>query len=322
MDNIQCTPVTSTLSQFVRRDGKQVKLEIYDDGDGGWLLEAVDEYGNSTVWQEPFQTEQAALDAALRTIDDEGIGVLIGPSSARASVADGDAAGPVDEYGDLARFLDIACEASECMDMPTLEGFLAAIAIGPRLVSPSQWLPWVWDQEHGNREPMFDSTEQASRMVSLLVRKYNNLIDALDPAAAPFEPAFGHDDHRGAQQWCAGFLRAAMFHEAAWSDLTFTQPSWCRPFIRLGTAEGIDISAAEDNTQTWVAEVVPALMCLRAHWRQSPANAPADWFEARPSGMPLMRETPKVGRNDSCTCGSGKKFKRCCGARTDSSPLR
>ncbi|MFH2002487.1 MAG: YchJ family protein [Planctomycetota bacterium] len=27
----------------------------------------------------------------------------------------------------------------------------------------------------------------------------------------------------------------------------------------------------------------------------------------------FIRETPKVGRNDPCTCGSGKKFKKCCG---------
>ena len=29
---------------------------------------------------------------------------------------------------------------------------------------------------------------------------------------------------------------------------------------------------------------------------------------------PVQREEPKVGRNDPCPCGSGKKFKRCCGA--------
>ena len=27
-----------------------------------------------------------------------------------------------------------------------------------------------------------------------------------------------------------------------------------------------------------------------------------------------QRETPKIGRNDPCPCGSGKKFKKCCGA--------
>ena len=28
---------------------------------------------------------------------------------------------------------------------------------------------------------------------------------------------------------------------------------------------------------------------------------------------PIEREEPKVGRNDPCPCGSGKKFKKCCG---------
>jgi uncharacterized protein len=26
---------------------------------------------------------------------------------------------------------------------------------------------------------------------------------------------------------------------------------------------------------------------------------------------------PKVGRNEACPCGSGKKFKKCCGAAAD-----
>ena len=29
---------------------------------------------------------------------------------------------------------------------------------------------------------------------------------------------------------------------------------------------------------------------------------------------PIVRSEPKIGRNDPCSCGSGKKFKRCCGA--------
>lgn len=31
------------------------------------------------------------------------------------------------------------------------------------------------------------------------------------------------------------------------------------------------------------------------------------------AGMPFRRTDAKVGRNESCPCGSGKKFKRCCG---------
>ena len=36
--------------------------------------------------------------------------------------------------------------------------------------------------------------------------------------------------------------------------------------------------------------------------------------EHRHVPQPYVREQPKVGRNDPCVCGSGKKFKKCCGA--------
>ncbi|MBQ6892711.1 MAG: SEC-C domain-containing protein [Clostridia bacterium] len=32
-----------------------------------------------------------------------------------------------------------------------------------------------------------------------------------------------------------------------------------------------------------------------------------------------VRKTEKVGRNDPCPCGSGKKYKKCCGAGDNSS---
>jgi uncharacterized protein YecA (UPF0149 family) len=32
-----------------------------------------------------------------------------------------------------------------------------------------------------------------------------------------------------------------------------------------------------------------------------------------PPPEPVRRAEPKVGRNDPCPCGSGKKFKKCCG---------
>jgi len=31
-------------------------------------------------------------------------------------------------------------------------------------------------------------------------------------------------------------------------------------------------------------------------------------------GATVRRETPKIGRNDPCPCGSGKKYKKCCGS--------
>jgi hypothetical protein len=66
-------PALSALSRTVTRDGWTLEIEIYEDGSGKWLLEVVDERNTSTVWTEPFDTEQLALDEALRAIEEEGI---------------------------------------------------------------------------------------------------------------------------------------------------------------------------------------------------------------------------------------------------------
>lgn len=78
MSKEEYIPLESPLSQLVTRDGKTVRIDIYEDGEGGWLLEVVDEYWNSSVWEEAFATDQAALDEALKTLDEEGIESLIG----------------------------------------------------------------------------------------------------------------------------------------------------------------------------------------------------------------------------------------------------
>lgn len=68
----------STLCQKVTSEGKSVQVYIYENGKGGWILEVVDEYGNSTVWDDPFKTDDEALDEVFDTIEKEGISSLIG----------------------------------------------------------------------------------------------------------------------------------------------------------------------------------------------------------------------------------------------------
>lgn len=77
--------VLSSLSQRVARDGTAVEIEIYENGEGGWLLEIVDEFGNSTVWDKSFPTDHAALAEALKTIDTEGIAAVMGSAPASAT---------------------------------------------------------------------------------------------------------------------------------------------------------------------------------------------------------------------------------------------
>jgi len=51
--------------------------------------------------------------------------------------------------------------------------------------------------------------------------------------------------------------------------------------------------------------------------RQNPLSAGTGGLEPDdnqpPLTLPIQREAPKVGRNEPCPCGSGKKFKNCCG---------
>jgi len=38
------------------------------------------------------------------------------------------------------------------------------------------------------------------------------------------------------------------------------------------------------------------------------------YYDSRKPSTMIQREEPKIGRNDPCSCGSGKKYKKCCGA--------
>jgi hypothetical protein len=70
----------SPLCRKETRDGIAVEILIYrGEDDDGWLLEVVDQEDGSTVWDDPFPTDQAALDEAMRTIEEEGIATFLHP---------------------------------------------------------------------------------------------------------------------------------------------------------------------------------------------------------------------------------------------------
>jgi hypothetical protein len=69
----------SPLSADVTRDGMTVQVRIYrlKDRSEGWSLEVVDHEGASTVWDELFQTDNAAFDEFVATVNREGIGCFL-----------------------------------------------------------------------------------------------------------------------------------------------------------------------------------------------------------------------------------------------------
>jgi hypothetical protein len=66
--------VLSGLSQKIMVEGHEFQIEIYRlEVDPTWTLEVVDEDGTSTVWDDTFDSDQAAMDELMRTIKKEGL---------------------------------------------------------------------------------------------------------------------------------------------------------------------------------------------------------------------------------------------------------
>jgi hypothetical protein len=65
--------ITSSLSRVIEENGDRVEISIYRLEDSDWTLEIIASDGASTVWEEPFDSEAAALDEALAAIKEEGI---------------------------------------------------------------------------------------------------------------------------------------------------------------------------------------------------------------------------------------------------------
>lgn len=218
----------------------------------------------------------------------------------------------------LGDFLNSDVVPESAMDVSRLEGFLTALAIGPRMVMPSAWMPWVWDFEHGRQEVEFADLAQAQEVMGLIMGLMNRTAGAFERNPATFEPVFFRDVVWGAAEWCEGFLLATQRFDAAdWSALWALDafksvgetdtPCLVTPFLRLGDEAGMEITRKEGDAQRWVDAVVPSLAAIHAYWleqRSGPAIA---------SRTPVRREAPKVGRNDPCHCGSGQKYKKCCG---------
>ncbi|MBL8529604.1 MAG: YecA family protein [Burkholderiales bacterium] len=113
-----------------------------------------------------------------------------------------------------------------------MEGFLTALAIGPRTVTPSEWIPWIWDMDAGEAAPEFESMDEANRVLSLMMRHYNAVVRQFIADPTGFEPIYLFGDQWGAAEWCEGFLLGMKFDQEAWSLLMIAQPTWFAPFMQ------------------------------------------------------------------------------------------
>lgn len=118
----------------------------------------------------------------------------------------------------------------------------------------------------------------------------------------------GNADIELCRQWVRGFWKASMFAPDTWLDLAddertqfLVQPFTV--FIDLDDT-GEQLSPEEiDEIRRENAEFIPSVLPALRKLAQIRADEEAG----------LVRPSRKVGRNEPCPCGSGKKYKRCCG---------
>ncbi len=257
-----------------------------------------------------------------------------------------------EDLQELDELLDSLRERSE--EVPQWEfcdGFLTAVVCTRRPISVGEWLPMLLgdgeDLQVPDGQPLpqlevFASAEQQARFLELAQRRIDEIRVQLDTEVKSLadDEAFQPEvlDTRGAilvlpeaeraeiedeevpsfaQVWALGFMfvvenwaeewAAPRDKEAAqWLDaamefiVNLTEDDTDEPALNLYEETG-PVSTSQERVDAF-GEAVWAVYDLRQLWRSMGPRVTA------------VVKGDEPGRNDPCSCGSGKKFKKCCGA--------
>ncbi|MBZ5561651.1 MAG: UPF0149 family protein [Acidobacteriia bacterium] len=224
------------------------------------------------------------------------------------------------EIDELERFLDSDNAPEDRMNVSSLHGFLTALVVSPTFVPPSQWLAEAW----GKEEPTFDSDEQAEHFLGLLLRLYDSISQTLEENPKAFVPILyecdsGEDPKKEpdvtAEDWCVGFSRGVGLCSPQGWDRLFQDDkarNMMAPIIAFTTADAmadvLEHAGKKVNRETLLTFLPLSVAEIYSYFREDRRSlARAFTADRAPT-----RATPRVGRNDPCPCGSGKKYKKCC----------
>jgi uncharacterized protein len=126
----------------------------------------------------------------------------------------------------------------------------------------------------------------------------------------------GEPDERNVagRSWARGFMRGVNLRRNSWNEIfaredegqVFSIPLVAGEVDPHWPVEPLPDEKREELVRWMAAGIARSYKFFAAHRRAAAAS--------ESEAETYRRSAPKVGRNDRCPCGSGKKFKHCCGA--------
>jgi uncharacterized protein len=208
----------------------------------------------------------------------------------------------------LQSFLESDRVPKGTMNVSMLDGFLTAVAVGPEPIPPAEWLEMVW----GGGPPTFADAAEEKEIERLIVGRYDQVWSDLTGDPPQCTPIYWQteDDEEIAFDWAEGFMVGVYLRADAWMPLIGDEElaEMLGPILFLCEDENGDplIQVDEEEAEQLLASAPAAIPDAVIEIAQF-------WKDHRPPLEPVRRDGPKIGRNDPCLCGSGKKYKYCCG---------
>jgi uncharacterized protein len=211
----------------------------------------------------------------------------------------------------LAYFLASNAVPGGRMTLEYLDGFLAALAVGPDEVAREQWRSRLWTDSEGETSD-FETAAQERYVHELLDRGLETIRRRLT-AGYPHKPLVDEDSSEEAvEEWAVGFaVGMDLVPSSTWdavakhkqAGLALASIILLLPPDQLGE-EDEELKPLDKKTRAGIVRRLPDLLqMIHSFWHNQ-------------SALPLFepRRSQKVGRNEPCPCGSGRKYKKCCGA--------
>ncbi len=207
----------------------------------------------------------------------------------------------------LEKYLDDPERAEVTLPLDAVQGLFSAIACATPPVSRAKWLPAILGASIAAGGP-----EDIEPIAQLLERFAEDTARQLN-AGEGFDFILYGGEEEDFSSWADGYLAGVDLIEPPWDEETEPDDldKMLFPFLAL-TGQAKEL--ALENGEEWMSEADEAKML--AEIREGLGDHVIDvrlyWFE---KSIPptVKREGPKVGRNDPCPCGSGKKYKSCHG---------